>query len=111
MGWQKGMTKPLNSGIKKGQKQVKTLVRNSVKDFLLGINKYPPAEILKLIGQLEPRDQVKTWLELMKYVSPQLSAVQVTTDDLPEEDEAIDVTPLTNEELLEAIKGTTEGTK
>lgn len=100
----KGVSKPANSGIKKGQKQLRTLIKNQVENILMSKGKHPVTELMKLIdkGELKPEAQAKVWLQLLEYVAPKLSAQAITVDDAREEtEEPIDVTPKTTEELLE----------
>lgn len=41
-----------------------------VEDLLAEKNQNPIEEILKLLPTLDPRDQVKTWLDIQSYVQP-----------------------------------------
>ncbi len=107
----KGVPKPAGSGIKKGQKQTRTLVKKQVYDLLLEANKHPVTELMNLLPELNPKDRARVWLELLQYVSPKLSAQAVTIDDQRDpqsEEDVIDVTPLSNDELIKQAKETKE---
>lgn len=98
----KGVPKPANSGIKKGQKQQRTIIKRQVHDILLSAGKHPVTELMNLIPQLSPKEAARVWLDLLQYIAPKLSAQAVTIDDAREEQESdvIDVTPMTDEELI-----------
>lgn len=102
----KGAPKPANSGIKRGQKQTRTLVKKQVHDLLALSGKHPVTELMKLMPELPAKEQARVWLDLLGYVAPKLSAQSVTIDDQREEQEEgmIDVTPLTEEELIKKAK-------
>lgn len=102
----KGTPKPKNSGIRKGQKQARTLVKQQVYDLIAATGKHPVTELMKLMPELAPKEQSRVWLELLQYVSPKLSAQSVTIDDNREtnDGDTIDVTPLSEEELLKTAK-------
>lgn len=108
MGFLPGQKKPARSGIKKGQKQVKTVVRQRVHEVLATAGKHPVKEIMKLLetGDIQDRDKAKIWLELLQYIEPKLSAQAITVDDKRESEDSdvIDVTPLSNEELIKAAQ-------
>ena len=106
----KGISKPANSGIKKGQKQTRTVVKKQVYELLSTTGKHPVTEIMKLIPNLAPKEQVRVWLELLPYVSPKLSAqtVDIVDNRETEGQDVIDVTPLTDEELINQAKEGTE---
>ena len=97
MAFKPGDPKPPNSGVKKGQKQRRTLLR--IEDFLLDKKIHPVQKILDLLPQLEPADQVKTWLQLIKYVEPELKPVEVILNVTPT-DEQQTIESATTEELL-----------
>lgn len=102
----KGVPKPANSGIKKGQKQTRTIVKKQVHELLSLSGKHPVTELMKLMPELAPKEQSRVWLELLQYVSPKLSAQSVTIDDQREEqtEGVIDVTPVSDEELIKTAK-------
>lgn len=103
----KGTPKPAGSGIKKGQKQPKTLMRKRVEEILLLNGVDPVSELLHEVRQItKPEVRASIWLKLMEYTHPKLSAQAITVNDTREEEnsEIIDVTPLTTEELLERAK-------
>ena len=105
MSFKVGQNKPVKSGIKKGQKQMRTVIRHSVLSLLQGMGKHPVTELQKLLPELEPRDQARVWMELLKYVAPQLSAQQITDERVDDQGEdPIDVTPMSTDELLNVAK-------
>lgn len=106
MGFIKGQNKPAKSGIKKGQKQTRTIVKKRVHDLLADAGKHPVQELLKLVDHLAPKEAARVWLELLQYIEPKLSAQAITVDDKREQDDedVIDVTPVSTEELLKQAK-------
>lgn len=101
------MSKPANSGIKKGGKHLKTQVRQRVHEIMASSGKHPAKEVMKLIetGDIPDKDKAKLWLELLNYLEPKLTAQALTIDDGREQDEMIiDVTPKSTEELLAAVE-------
>lgn len=102
----KGAAKPANSGIKKGQKQTRTLVKKQVHDLLALSGKHPVTELMKLMPELPPKEQARVWLDLLGYVAPKLSAQTVDINDNRDTDDGdtIDVTPLSEEELIKTAK-------
>lgn len=102
MPFKPGSTKPKGSGAKRGQRYNAAIVRRNVFDWLAEAHKHPVDELMKLMPQLEPKDQAKVWLALLEYISPKLSAQKVEIDDKRETETtpAIDVTPLPADELL-----------
>jgi hypothetical protein len=102
MGFLAGQKKPVRSGIKKGSKHVKTVVRQRVHEILATAGKHPIKELLMLMPDLKPETRAKVWLELLQYLEPKLTAQAITVDDKRDSDEAdvIDVTPLSDEELI-----------
>ena len=62
MAFTPGTPKPKNSGRKKGQKNLKTLLK--AKCVLVNANLNPIEEIIKLLPELSPRDR----LEALKYL-------------------------------------------
>lgn len=90
MAFKKGDPKPPNSGIKKGEKHKRTMLR--VEELLLEQDVHPIKKLLTLIPTLDPIDQAHMWFRLMKYVEPELKPVEAL----------LNVTPNENQQLLEA---------
>lgn len=106
MGFKPKQPKPSGSGIQKGQKQQRTVIRKKVTEILAEAGVHPVTELMKLIPQLTPKDAARVWSDLLQYVEPKLSAQAITVDDRREQtDEVIDVTPVTTDELLKTAQG------
>lgn len=104
-----GDKKPVASGIKRGQKQMRTLMRRRVEEILIANGVDAVEELLHEVRQIsKPETRANIWLRLMEYTHPKLSAQQVNVTD--ERASAIDVTPkeVTTDEL---IKVANEGDK
>jgi hypothetical protein len=100
--FKKGDKKPANSGIKKGQKQSRTQLRRRVMDVLHDAGIHPVTELLKLMPELSARDQAQTWIHLLSYTEPKMSAqILLEQSQTP----LIDVSPeeVSDEELLENL--------
>lgn len=102
MAFQKGDPKPPGSGRKKGQPNRITLLR--VEDFLNTKGIHPVQKILDLLPTLDPADQVKTWLHLMKYVEPELRPTEALLNVTPEDTHQTYLEAQTTEQLHEALE-------
>lgn len=82
MAFQKGQGRPPGAGRKPGTPNKKTVLK--VEEILstAGIN--PIEKVLQLITELEPRDQVKYWLELQSYCEAKPKEAE-NVDDTPDE--------------------------
>jgi hypothetical protein len=99
--FQPGQLKPVNSGIKKGGVQRRRVIRERVEALLMSKGKNPVTEIIKELELIDkPETRANIWLKLMEYTYPKLSAQDITTDVQDDDDEMIDVTPLSKEELI-----------
>lgn len=101
--FQKGKPRPSNAGRKKGSKNKKKVPR--ISDFLAqeGIN--PVDEVLRLLPELEPRDQAKLWMDIVSYCQPKPRAIDFDPDDFNlEEFDAIETS-----DLLKLVKPQIEG--
>lgn len=102
--FEKGHAKIAGSGIKRGQKHKKTIMRERLRDLIEKNGKHPVEEIVALIPRLSHKDQAQTWLRLLEFCEAKLSAQRLVVEDQTNaEDETVDVSPLTDEELLEAV--------
>lgn len=100
MGFQKGVPRHPNAGRKKGSKNIKRVAK--VSELLAQRDKNPAEEILKLIetGNLNDKEKVDCWLDLLSYCQPKPKAVEVEDDD-PDELDVFD--NLTDEQLLKIV--------
>lgn len=73
MGFLKGQTRPVGSGRKKGTPNRKRVPK--VQDFLTERDINPAEEIIKLIPNLETKDQVAAWFELLSYIDSKPKAI------------------------------------
>lgn len=83
MAFKKGDPKPPGSGIKKGQQMRRTVLR--IEDYLLDKKIHPMERILALLPSLDPADQVKTWLQIIKYIEPELKPIEALLNITPSE--------------------------
>lgn len=66
---------PARKGRPKGSKDLKTLLKCEF--VLANKNINPTEEILKLIPQLDPQQQMEAWQFLLKYCQPQYSPTNI----------------------------------
>lgn len=105
--FQKNQPKPVRSGIKKGQKQTKTLVRQRVETALLNNNVDLVELLLSELDKIaKPEAKASVILKLMEFAYPKLSAQSVSIDDQRDnsDEDTIDVTPVSDEELIKTAK-------
>lgn len=79
MGFKAGMPRPANAGRKPGSRNKKTIVKASVILAEREIN--PTDEILKLIPQLNPKDQVATWQYLHSYLESKPKQIELNDNE------------------------------
>jgi hypothetical protein len=94
---------PRYGGRKKGSRTYKRALQ-TIEKALLEQNRNPIKEVIRLIPELNPNEQVKVWLEILTYIVPKPKAVEV--DDTEEEVEvspAVDITQIDTEELLKVL--------
>lgn len=84
-------------GRKKGSAVIKKLLR--VDQIFANRNIHPVSEILKLIDELEPKDQVKTWLELLRFVQAIPRTLPELEDGGENRQPLLDLAKLPTEEL------------
>lgn len=89
-------------GRQKGSLNKRTVAKAllQVDEVLIANGVKPIEELLKLIPLLEPRDQVKTYLELQSYIQgkPRMVDVVETTPEVSES------TQIATEELLQIVR-------
>jgi hypothetical protein len=88
---------PAKKGRPVGSKDIKTLLKCEFVLAAKGIN--PTDEILKLIPQLEPKDQLEAWQFLLKYCQPQYSPtnIMVVSNSNQSEIKSVETEDLLNE--------------
>lgn len=104
MAFKKGEPRPMNAGIKKGSTWAKTQRLDGYQNMAIylrskGIN--VADKILELLqsGTLEPKDAMRGWLELAKYVYERpKEQVEI------EVAEPIKYVTITHQEIIEAVK-------
>lgn len=98
MAFKKGEPRPANAGRKKGSLNRKTIAR--VADVLAEKDINPTEKILELIqkGHLEPRDEVKAWLELLSYTQAKPKPTEEGDENSGPSDR-----PLTPEDILDIV--------
>jgi len=84
-------------GRRKGSAAIKKLLR--AEQVLANKNVHPVLEILKLIGELDPKDQVKTWIELLRFVQPIPRSVPEVESEQDGQQPMLDLASLPTEEL------------
>jgi len=79
MGFEKGHTRPANSGRKKGTPNKRKVLR--VEEYLAQKNINPVEKILSIIetGELKKSEEISAWFDLLNYVQPKLKPIEVTT--------------------------------
>lgn len=77
-GFKPGQKRPPNAGRKKGSLNKSTLL---LRDILAARQIDIVEELLDLIPDLEPFQQVQTYLKLMEFAYPRLAAIQVQQVD------------------------------
>lgn len=94
------------AGRQKGTKNKRTemLEKLGADAVLLKKGIKPIEEILKLMPLLEPKDQVRTYLELQSYIQPKPRPVDVTPEG-PEDTGEDDASRASTDQLLEIING------
>lgn len=75
----KGMKKHPLSGKVKGSTHSITFPK--ARDEILKSGKNPIAEILNLIPILEPKDQIKSWFEILSWLEAKPKEILETTDE------------------------------
>ncbi len=96
-----------SGGRQKGVKNKRTemLEKLGVDAVLLRKGVKPIEEILKLLPLLEPKDQVRTYLELQSYLQGKPRIVDVT----PEKPAETPASEIATEELLQVVRTGTAG--
>ncbi len=87
---------------KSGGRQVGTPNRSKilrVEEYLTSKGIHPVQRILDLLPTLDPADQVKTWLHLIKYIEPELKPAEALLNVTPSFEEQA-VLQASDEELL-----------
>lgn len=83
-----GRFKKGEGGRPKGIPNKRTAAKELLKceEMLIKHGVFPIAEVLKLLPLLEPRDQVRTYLELQQYIEGKKRVVEVIPDKPAEND-------------------------
>lgn len=97
--FKKGMNKVPGSGRKKGTTNKRKY--ETVAEHLERFGLHPVAEIVKLIPEIDKKDRIKAWLELLAYCEAKPKAIDVMPQDLinPEDFEEV-----STDALLQLIK-------
>lgn len=98
----KGMKKHPQSGKKKGSTHATTF-RKTI-EVITASNLNPTEEILKLIPQLDLKDQMKAWIELVRYSQPKPVVEDKESDDDPFATIAEKIKDVSSEELVLILK-------
>lgn len=102
MAFTKGQPKPLNSGRKLGVKNKKRIIKAA--DVLASKDINPVEEMLKLMPELSPRDQIETWKFLLSYIEAKPKDSSIEDENSNQELNVEDLKEVNPEELLKIAK-------
>ena len=108
--FKKGMKRYPGAGRTKGVQNRKKIAK--VAELLAEKCLNPTEEILRLMPELAPKDQVIAWLDLLSYCQPKLKAVEVSAAPNEildgEEDVLVAFRDVTDEALLKLVESKDE---
>lgn len=97
-----GLPKSKSGGKQKGTLNKKTVF--SVASLLVDKNIDPIEEIMKLLPDLRPHEQLRAWLELLQYCDAKRKSVEVELQEAESDNEKLfDAIP--RHELIKLAKG------